>query len=82
MAGLGCCTAEENRQETNLKNLHETGNTSGVNIFMLIKCQAMFRGMLVRRRIRTEYGFTFTPGITNKGAHACCAEMDEEKLAE
>lgn len=60
----GCCSAENNKQETNL--MTKEVETENVNVFMLIKVQAMIRGMLARKKVKAVYGYAMKPGLVGR----------------
>jgi hypothetical protein len=49
---------------------------------MVIKAQALIRGMLARKRVRTTYGYNLSPGLFNRRGATNLVEMDPAKLEE
>ena len=77
----GCCAAEKNTQETNLMaNKAEDHQFGNIPIYTVIKFQAITRGYLARRKVKSTYGFEMTHGLMNRGTTHI--EMDPEKLEE
>jgi hypothetical protein len=61
----------------------ENDPTEQVNVFMLIKVQAMIRGMLARKRVKAVYGYSMKPGLVGRKLPGTVnIEMDPQKLEE
>jgi hypothetical protein len=78
----GCCSAENNKSETNLM-AKENDQVDHVNVFLLIKVQAMIRGMLARKKVKAVYGYSMKPGLVGRKLPGTVnIEMDPQKLEE
>jgi hypothetical protein len=78
---MGPCCSNDNKtnQDTNLAR--QTFDVDMNSLAIIIKCQAAFRGLLIRRKIKNMYGFECrTVGMF--GRRTNLIEMDPEKLEE
>ena len=75
----GCCSGDANRNETNLSR---KGELNTVPLAMVIKAQALMRGMLARKRVKRAYGFEISTGLFHRRGGTNLVEMDPVKLEE
>lgn len=61
----------------------ENDQVDHVNVFLLIKVQAMIRGMLARKKVKAVYGYSMKPGLVGRKLPGTVnIEMDPQKLEE